>query len=496
MEKPNILLILTDQQRFDSLGCYGFEGVDTPNLNKLAAEGVLFENCYVNNPICTPSRASLFTGKHLPGHGVYRLNDILPEDEIMFTERLRDAGYRTALIGKLHVSAARYEAENRNKNDGFDIYDWCHEPALFVDGKYNSYGKWLREHHFEFYEKLKKDGRKVKNVPSHVHATKWTAERTSELIKNRDKDKPFCYVMSIFDPHNPYTDYPIEMEEKLNFGKIKKPEYEPGESHKKPVGILREHENSYLGSFHDYSEQEIMDMRKGYYASVAFIDMGVGRVLSTLEEEGLKENTIVVFASDHGDMLGDHELFVKGAFFYDACTKVPMIIRYPQKIRPGQRRKTLVQPHDLAATLLGQAGFENETLRREMPDSLDLMQVAENRGKADRRHAVCLYRGTGICSTKQYFDPPINATMLRTERYKLNVYHNSDETNGGKPRGELYDMKFDPKEKHNLWNKKGYQEIKSELLLEMMDKLAELDSRQNCSRGGSDGMVGASMLGR
>lgn len=193
---PNILLIMTDQQRYDSLGCYGFKGIDTPNLDKLAREGVLFENCYVNNPICTPSRASVFTGKQLPGHGVYRLKDILPEDEIMFTKRLNDTGYQTALIGKLHVSAVRYELDNRNKNDGFDIYDWCHEPALFIDGKYNSYGKWLKKKHPDFYEKLKKYGRKINNVPSDVHATKWTADRTIEHIKNREKDKPFCF----FDP--------------------------------------------------------------------------------------------------------------------------------------------------------------------------------------------------------------------------------------------------------------------------------------------------------
>ena len=101
--QPNILLLMTDQQRYDSLGCYGAHWVQTPNLDRLAEEGVLFENCYVNNTICTPSRASLLTGKHLPGHGVYKLHDILPKDEILFTKRLQQAGYRTALFGKLHV---------------------------------------------------------------------------------------------------------------------------------------------------------------------------------------------------------------------------------------------------------------------------------------------------------------------------------------------------------------------------------------------------------
>ena len=99
MAGPNILLFMTDQQRFDSLGCYGADWVSTPNLDRIAVEGVLFENCYTDNPVCTPARASLMTGKELPGHGVYRLHDVLPDDEVMFTERLRKRGYRTALFG-------------------------------------------------------------------------------------------------------------------------------------------------------------------------------------------------------------------------------------------------------------------------------------------------------------------------------------------------------------------------------------------------------------
>jgi arylsulfatase A-like enzyme len=251
-----------------------------------------------------------------------------------------------------------------------------------------------------------------------------------------------------------------------------------------------------MGSFHDYSKQEIMDMRKGYYSSVAFIDKGIAHVLGILEEEGLKDSTIVIFVSDHGDMLGDHELLAKGAFFYDACTKVPMIIRYPQKIKPGQRYKGLVQPHDLAATVLVQAGFSEDILSNEIPDSMDLIQTIGNREKVGRDEAICLYRDTGICNTKEYFDPPINATMLRTKRYKLNVYHDFGNNNGGKPQGELYDMQIDPREKNNLWDKREYLDIKVALLLKMTDRLTELDSRQNGSRGGSGETIGISMLGR
>ena len=494
-KRPNILLIMTDQQRSDSLGCYGFKGIETPNLDRLAEEGALFENCYVNNPLCTPSRASIFTGKHLPGHGVYRLNDILPEDETMFTKRLSDLGYQTALVGKLHISAAVYELNNRNKNDGFDIYDWCHEPALFVDGKHNSYGKWLKEKYPNFYEKLKKHGRRVGNVPAECHATRWTAQRTAELIRNRRKDKPFCYVMSIFDPHNPYTDYPAEMEKRLNKEFIGKPEFIQGEAHNKPEGVIQEHENCYMGSFHNYTTEEIEKMREGYYASIAFIDEEIGRTLSVLEEEGIKDNTIVVFVSDHGDMLGDHELLAKGAFFYDACTKVPLIISFPKEISAGKRVSTIVQPHDLACTLLKSAGFSQETLKSEMPDSINLLDVIKNPETIVRNHALCVYRGSGINSSMRYFDPPINATMLRFDKYKINVYHEFD---GGASsiQGELYDMEADPEETENLWQDPQSSKLKADLLFKMMDIITQLDNRQNCSRGGSAKTVSESMLGK
>lgn len=491
---PNILLIMTDQQRHDSLGCYGFKGIDTPNLDKLAREGVLFENCYVNNPICTPSRASIFTGKQLPGHGVYRLNDILPDNEVMFTKHLQDKGYQTALIGKLHVSAARYEVENRNKNDGFDTYDWCHEPALFLDGKYNSYSKWLKKNNPNFYEKLKKHGRGLKNVPSDVHATKWTADRTIEHIKNRKKNIPFCCVMSIFDPHNPYTDYPVEMEKRIKTEHMEKSKYQSGETHGKPSGIVREHEHSYLGSFHDYSKKEIEDMRKGYYASVAFIDKNVGRVLDFIEKEGLKEDTVVIFISDHGDMLGDHELLVKGAFFYDACTKVPMIIRYPRKIKPDQRSKMLVQPSDIAATVLAQAGFAKDFIKKNMSDSIDLTEAIKNPREDAREYVLCLYRGSGICDSKDYFDPPINATMLRNRRYKLNIYHNFEEGRTELNDGELFDMINDPEERINLYDNKEYSQIKSELMSKLLSWMVNTDNKINCSRGGNSKTVNSTVL--
>jgi len=126
-DAPNILLIMTDQQRFDSLPCYGAQAIKTPNFARITQQGVVFDDCYVNATICTPSRASLLTGKSVMGHGVDRLYDILPQAEVLFPKRLQQAGYQTALVGKLHVSSLHFEANHRNKNDGFDLYEWCED---------------------------------------------------------------------------------------------------------------------------------------------------------------------------------------------------------------------------------------------------------------------------------------------------------------------------------------------------------------------------------
>jgi len=187
-KQPNILLLMTDQQRYDSLGCYGAEWLKTPNLDRLAAEGVVFDNCYATNPICTPSRASMFTGKHLPGHGVYKLHDILPENEVCFTKWLQERGYHTALFGKMHVSGRIYEEARRHPNDGFDVYEWCMEAMLALDSPLNGYAPWLKRRDPQFHERLKREGRNLLHHPRELHLTHWAAERTIEYIKNALSD--------------------------------------------------------------------------------------------------------------------------------------------------------------------------------------------------------------------------------------------------------------------------------------------------------------------
>jgi arylsulfatase A-like enzyme len=221
-------------------------------------------------------------------------------------------------------------------------------------------------------------------------------------------------------------------------------------------------------------------MRRGYYASLALLDKEVGRVLAALARRGLAENTLVIFLSDHGDSLGDHGLFVKGVHLYDQAIRVPLIVRWPTRLPAGRRVQRLVQPHDLAATVLSAAGLEKPP---DMPDSGDLLPLA--RGEVDRvhDHAFCLYRNSGINDQKEYWQPSLNSTMIRDERFKLVLYHAVPQV-GAPAAVQLFDIPNDPDEQHNLASDPAYADIKAKLLAHLTDWL-QCQSSSLESRGGS-----------
>jgi len=484
-DRPNILILMTDQQRYDSLGCYGAKMIDTPNLDRLAKEGALFERCYSPCPVCTPSRASMLTGKAVPGHGVYKLHDILPDDQVLMSKRLQDIGYETSLIGKLHVSGLWHEAQTRHPNDGFDHYHWCIDPGLNFDSEFNAFARYVEKKDPVFYEKLKKEGKNLQHFPVECHFTHWACETTIDLIKNRDEKKPFFALMSLFDPHDPYFDHPLESREMVRDDLIPEP-IPAGDDKDRPSDIKREMEKGHLIKTQSETfKAPIKELRKGYYASIAFLDLEIGKILDYLDAENLTENTFVIFVSDHGDMLWDRGLFSKGGFFFEPSIRVPFLMRYPKKIKAGTRVKEPVQLFDIAATCLTLAGFDKAKLGEAMPESMDLISFIKE-GKAYenyRDHAVCCYRNTGYGPGQKYFDPPIHCTMFRDQRYKLNVYHDVDNDHNDLE-GELYDMADDPQENNNLWSEPEYSKVKMKLMDRLMDWMVDNSVRYPGSRGG------------
>jgi choline-sulfatase len=480
MDKPNIILIMTDQQRFDSLSCYGCKAVDTPNLDSIAEKGTKFQNCYVSAPVCTPSRSSLMTGKYIQGHGVYRLYDNLDEKEVLLPKHLENLGYHTALFGKLHVSSNHYEAEKRHPNDGFAIYEWCNEGPLRMDSEFHAYKKWLDEKAPDFCKKLETRKRNIGHIPEHLHMTYWAAERAVNFIKENNSSKsPFFCNVSFFDPHDPYDNYPPGYEEKVKTENI--PEPIPDDSKNQEINaIRREHNNSYIGGFSDFSKEDIKKCRTGYYAAIAFLDEQIGKILSSLEETNQMDNTVIIFTSDHGDMLGDHGLMVKGAFFYEPSVKVPMLIKIPGS-KENQSIESPVQLHDLTSTILNIAGMEENNLAQIMPDSKNLLPVIKEGKTPERDYAVCCYRNTGINQDKQYWNPAINATMLRTEKYKLNLFHSE----AGNPKYcQLFDVENDPYEINDLWDKEEFRKEKELLTAKLTQWLVAQEVSNLGSRGG------------
>lgn len=477
--RPNILLIMTDQQRWDSLGCYGETALATPNLDRLAADGACFEQCYTTNPICTPARASLMTGKHILEHGVTRLYDVLPDDEILFTERLQQAGYQTALFGKLHVSSGVHEQTARHPHDGFDIYEYCIEASVGMESPFNGYVKWLEKKDPVFLAGLRAKRRGLKHIPAELHFTRWAADSTIDFLVRADRNRPFFCMMSVFDPHNPYDDYPLSYAERIDRTTLRSI-LPPAAEDAAIYALSQERELSYLGPADEFSHSDIEAMRLGYYASLAFLDDEVGRVLASLVEQGLADDTLVIFVSDHGDSLGDHGLFVKGVHLYDEGIRVPLLMRWPGRIPPQRRIGTPVQLNDLAATILAAAGIACPDA---MPDALDLLPLATAAPAATgREYAVCAYRNTGISDRKSYFDPPIHSTMIRDARFKLILYHAVPQA-AAPAYVQLFDMVTDPHEQVNLADDPGIAGDKARLLLALAEWL-DRQTRGLESRGG------------
>ena len=494
-KRPNILLIMSDQQRWDTLGSYGCRAIPTPALDSLAAGGVTFERCYVNATICTPSRACMLTGKPLPGHGVYRLHDTLPDDQVLLPAHLARLGYQTALVGKLHVSGRVVEAARRHPHDGFERYEWSNDPRIHLDSPLNAYAAWLREHHPGFLRRLESGPQD--HHPAEAHFSTWAAERAIAFLSERDPARPFFLNVSFFDPHSPYFDHPPEAGGLVDRSAIDAVRPLTAAHEPVPSAVERERAGFRRRYGRHTGGRDLADVRHGYLASIAFLDRQVGRILAELERRGLSDDTLVLFVSDHGDMIGDHELITKGAYFYDPCTRVPMILRLPAGERAGARVSDLVQPHDLAATVLHAAGLPAAETAALMPESQDLAALARGEVASPRDHALAMYRNSGYGDSddgnRGYWDPPIYGTMFHDGRYKLSLFHDPEARS--EPVGELYDMAADPTETTNLWNDPGHAARRDRLIARLHATLVASEMRHVAGRGGTSWPYGRSTAG-
>ena len=473
MRQPNILWICTDQQRWDTLSCRGDQGAVTPHIDALAEEGVRFDRAYCQSPICTPSRSSFLTGTYPIANQVHRNgNDFYPAHHKLLPRLFEEAGYHTGLIGKLHLSRSNGKTEIRPPQDGYKEFYWSHHPDPdWEEG--HDYHKWLDEKGADAHALYDKSRAIGPGVPADVHQTTWAGERAGDFIE-RNRDKPWFLSINLFDPHPPF-DPPAEYLDRFDAKDMPAPIFAPSDlAHQRsldpvdhqsrtpfdprlgdpdselyqstPLSVTTEGDHDTPPQF--YNAKYI---RACYQAMIALIDDMVGDLMAKLKETGQLEDTLVIFMSDHGEMLGDHGLLYKGCRFYEGLVHVPLIVSWPQGVERGKVSQALVELVDIAPTLLDAAKLP---VLAEMQGK-SLLPLLSGKAPLDRHKPYVL---------SEYFDSLLyegsrgsRASMYYDGRYKLSVYHDAG-------LGELFDLAEDPQEFDDLWNKPECAGLKCRLL--------------------------------
>ncbi|MBO0812591.1 MAG: sulfatase-like hydrolase/transferase [Microlunatus sp.] len=480
-DRPNILLICTDQQRFDALAAYRNPEIDTPNLDRLAGQGALFENCYVQAPVCAPSRASLMSGQYLHNHGLYANGVQLPDRIELLPAALAAAGYDCGLVGKWHLDACS-AGRTEEKPDGFRVWQWAHDP--YPGSSENAYHRWLSVAHPDVYDAVlgtrreRRDprgrtagvaGSPIDVVPTEAHYSHWVGEETIRyLTRSRPGDRPFFFVTNFFDPHHSFG-APREYVDRYRAADLSRPNTVPGELDGKPPILSEASEKSYAGhapGYRDYTADDLQEIKANYYAMVSLVDDEVGRILTTLEAEGIADRTVVIFTSDHGELLGDHQLMLKGPMMYDCAIKVPLLIRWPGTIPAGTRIDELVEWIDLTATVADLAGASLPRCQ-----GRSLLGLATGTADSHRGWALCECRDSG-----HPYDPPVHTTMVRQDDLKIIVHHGAP-ASARQRTGELYDLATDPRELINLWEDPGYAPQRQRMTELVLDVLVATEDR-------------------
>lgn len=468
MPPPNILWLCTDRQRSDTLGCLGNPWVHTPNLDALATGGVVFSQAFSQCTICSPSRASFMTGRYPRTTRLTRNGQTIPGDERLVPRLLADAGYVCGHGGKLHLSAGAPDlapwCETRI-DDGYSSFEWSlHPPGPPV----NAYTAWLSEHGIPF-TRTPVDGSPYVEfgMPAETSNPGWTAQRAINFIRcSAGLHKPWFFTCNFEAPHNPFDPPERFLRRYLDrLDDIPLPRYTPGELDNKPPFQQTDREGAW-GSGKGYFAYEPMSardhrmIRAAYWALCDHVDYEVGRVLAALRESGQAENTLVLFMSDHGEMLGDHGFYFQGPYFYPEMIRVPLIMAWPGHTRPAAS-EAMVELVDVAPTLLEAAGvpvhpgMQGKSLWPLLTGSADAQVHRESIYSEYYQAIPSAYARNGGAQ----------ATALRTREFALTVVH-------GHAQGELYDLRLDPGEVRNRWSDPAYATTRAELMQRLCDRMA------------------------
>lgn len=473
-DRPNILFILSDDHTSQAWGIYGGVLADyarNPNIRRLASEGTVLDNSFCTNAISAPSRATILTGKYSHCNGLYTLADTLDTSLPTLATVLRDNGYATALMGKWHL---------KSQPQGFDTYSIFYDQGEYRDPTFiNSSDPWPGDRNF---------GERVRGFSTDIvtdKAIKWIREQEGS-------DKPFLMCCHFKATHEPY-DYPIRMaglydgvtfpepHNLLDWGKEtngrsfdgqpleelarrwKVASADPDKWWCRYPGLPFSIEGLHPTAARRKAYQKLV---RDYMRCGATIDDNIGRLLDTLDEMGIADNTIVIYVSDQGYFLGEHGFFDK-RMYYEEAARMPFVIRYPGKVRKGARLDDLILNVDFAPMLAEYAGVV-------MPEAQGRSFAANLRGEtpADWRKEIYYRYWTNHAIRPAHM-------AIRTDRYKLVFYYgrrlgmtDSDDITYT-PAWDLYDLARDPKEDHNVYGEKEYAPVVKKLKADLMRLRAE-----------------------
>jgi len=436
-DRANVLLIMTDQHRKDAIGAYGNPAIKTPNLDALAAGGVRFDNCWVQHAACMPSRACIFTGRYPMAHRVRSNGVPLPEHETTMAHVFARSGYRTGGAGKFHfLPHYPYRSPLPMMETHPKPYYGFQEFHLGEDGRSGEHWVWIQRNHPEHHKAPDH------KIPLELHNSYWSASHTIDFMRKcAGKGESFFAFCSFVDPHHSYNP-PSPYREMYRKEDMPEPMARKGELDDKPPKLkaARKRREGVRG--------DVAYNRTQYYGEVTFVDDSIGRILKTLDELHLRDSTLIVFLSDHGDMLGDHGLYFKG-LAYPESANVPLIFNWPGHFSGGKVIDGIMQEIDV------------------LPTILDLVGLTTPPGVQGRSQAKLLTTpSTETGYEYAYLEHAGSDYTLRSLKWRFTLYP-------GKEYGELYDIENDPHEFVNLWDDERFENLKGDLTQKLLARIVE-----------------------
>ena len=349
MNRPNILWYCTDQQRFDTINALGNPHVLTPTIDALVRSGTAFTHAYCQSPICTPSRSSFMTGLYPSRvHNTRNGNESFPGWPPVITKLIADSGYDCGMVGKFHLQSSGHRTEPR-LDDGFSFWRFSHAPRDDWENGHH-YAQWVREHGGDL-NSMRED---PDRVPTEMHQTTWATDCAIEFIgRDRPAEQPWLINLNVYDPHPPFIP-PASYASKFDPEAMPGPYFRPSDlDQQAKLSAVDFQDETRTPADHNAKEAQAL-----YYAMIAQIDDQFARLLNALDASGQRENTVIIFTSDHGEALGDHGLMFKGCRFYEGLVRVPLIFSWPGQIEANLQSDALVELIDMSSTILELAGIQ------------------------------------------------------------------------------------------------------------------------------------------